>query len=1431
MFDVQTKTTKVLLVSPQLAVDDVTECQVTFYMSGNATYDRNIIVGMVDDVTNEAAAWASFVPVDTFIIKSAAWIKQTAKFNVASATGKKRIAFTTSYDLSTAAFWGDKTRTVKIDDIDLELIPTCARPDGITVTDVTDKTATLKIQAGESSAADWNLEYGPKGFVLGTGTVEHFTGKSEGTISGLTPETKYDVYLTAVCGAADKSRVVGPFNVTSTPEILTVGSSIVFDFEDEADNAKWFFKNKNQKNQWHIGSAYSKGEGGKALYLSDNGGENAHYDNKTKSVVWVYRYITLQQGMYKFSYDWNCVGAYSDWMGIMLTPATSSFSEDAAAISFADGSRALLYSVNDHDGPYFSLLPDGMNKLSEMNGWQKGGYSYDVDVEMAGTYMLAIMWTNNGDGRSKQQEPSAVIDNITIEYTSCPFVSGITATDVTSDGCTLAWDAVDGAAGYEVAVLDTANVLPGSAEAAGHVKFTDTPSAVSTKITSLAPSTQHYMYVRAKCSADSYGLWSNAVALKTACALFEVGDVFSFEDGEYVPDNNSSIKVPECFVSGHSNASASYNSYWPKVQKSTATYIYSRSGETSVYFNGAANNYFGGYIVVPEIRGDIDTMQLTFYMRPIYHYVMSSTGEIQYNKSNLNYARSARTLTVGIMTDPANPATFEKITDCVYPYTDQNLPETDPYNDNFWRKFTVKFDSYQGNGRYIAIKCDMYDAVENKLYIDDISVESSRDCVTPFDLKVDSIGDVAARLSFSHGDGNTWEVLVSSAQEMTDTVFIDTVHSNVVELQNLIADADMYVAVRQLCGLKQSDWSYVEKFHTSYSIKFFEEFKNRTRVPVDWRLSAMAPVENLDDFFSGKFSFPETEPDWTYTRKDGWKFNEGTGLTGAHMTCEASQSCGYWLVMPDVHINAYGHTHFTFNAALTKHQSDWPLDIAELNDTNATFAVCISEDAGRTWLKDNSVIWDNNGGDLNFDAISAAGELIRIDLSEYSGKTVKIAFLCRYTRKETAVDFHIDNVRINNFYQDNRTGNICETQDYFENGFEILAKDIQVGVENIYNRSVYVAANEPDTIVTLTLACSPIKENAIEATICAGDTYAENGFAHTDAGVYKRKIGSETACDSVAILTLSVIDIPHTIEYDTICQGQKVVWHGKEYSRTGMYNDTLQMNNSCKCDSIVSLALYVTGALTGSDEVKICYGSEYIFGGKVLTESGIYLDTVTTDKGCDSIISVTLTVLPELKSRIDTAICLGENYTDETFVSIDRTGGYKITVESADKCDSTVTLNLLVVDPYNVVVIKDTIERSDLPYDFYGKVYGMDTPDGVYNDTVVVKTANCEGKVALVLYLNATGGTGVENIESVQELIITPNPVRVHERVTVHLDLTADQRNGLTVQVYSNTGTLVRQSISEYGPIVIDGFSAAGLYIVRITVGTGNVYVGKVLVR
>jgi PKD repeat protein len=98
-----------------------------------------------------------------------------------------------------------------IDNIIIDEV-TCPQPIALNLISKASSTATVGwIEQG--AAAQWEVEWGPNGFVLGTGTSS-VTASNPFQISGLSPGSSYDFYVRSICGGGDSSNWSGPYNIS-----------------------------------------------------------------------------------------------------------------------------------------------------------------------------------------------------------------------------------------------------------------------------------------------------------------------------------------------------------------------------------------------------------------------------------------------------------------------------------------------------------------------------------------------------------------------------------------------------------------------------------------------------------------------------------------------------------------------------------------------------------------------------------------------------------------------------------------------------------------------------------------------------------------------------------------------------------------------------------------------------------------------------------------------------------------------------------------------------------------------------------------------------------------------------------------------------------------------------------------------------------------
>jgi gliding motility-associated-like protein len=239
------------------------------------------------------------------------------------------------------------------------------------------------------------------------------------------------------------------------------------------------------------------------------------------------------------------------------------------------------------------------------------------------------------------------------------------------------------------------------------------------------------------------------------------------------------------------------------------------------------------------------------------------------------------------------------------------------------------------------------------------------------------------------------------------------------------------------------------------------------------------------------------------------------------------------------------------------------------------------------------------------------------------------------------------------------------------------------------------AANGCDSIRILTLTVLPRKTTSISESICEGQSF----LGRTTSGTYRDTLKAANGCDSIRILTLTVLPRKTTSISESICEGQSFLGR----TTSGTYRDTLKAANGC--DSIRILTLTVLPSKTTSISESICEGQSFL--GR--TTSGTYRDTLKAANSCDSIRILNLTVLPRKIFSMSESICEGQSFLGRT-----ASGTYRDTLKAANGCDSIRILNLTVL-PRKTFSITQSICEGEI---FLGR-----SATGTYRDTLQAANA------------------------------------------------------------------------------------------------------------
>jgi hypothetical protein len=259
-----------------------------------------------------------------------------------------------------------------------------------------------------------------------------------------------------------------------------------------------------------------------------------------------------------------------------------------------------------------------------------------------------------------------------------------------------------------------------------------------------------------------------------------------------------------------------------------------------------------------------------------------------------------------------------------------------------------------------------------------------------------------------------------------------------------------------------------------------------------------------------------------------------------------------------------------------------------------------------------------------------------------------------------------------------------------------------------------VGSNGCDSFLTLNLTIRPITTGTINQSICAGSSFLFNGINRTTAGSYLDTLVGSNGCDSFLTLNLTIRSTTTGTINQSICSGSSYLFNGINRTTAGSYIDTLVGSNGC--DSFLTLNLTIRPITTGTINQCICAGSSYLFNGINRSTAGSYLDTLVGSNGCDSFLTLNLTIRSTTTGTINQNICSGSSYL---FNGINRTtaGSYLDTLVGSNGCDSFLTLNLSLWPLSDTTYQYQTTcfdEYSPINMFLYLNIYGCDSVNVVY---------------------------------------------------------------------------------------------------------------------
>lgn len=264
----------------------------------------------------------------------------------------------------------------------------------------------------------------------------------------------------------------------------------------------------------------------------------------------------------------------------------------------------------------------------------------------------------------------------------------------------------------------------------------------------------------------------------------------------------------------------------------------------------------------------------------------------------------------------------------------------------------------------------------------------------------------------------------------------------------------------------------------------------------------------------------------------------------------------------------------------------------------------------------------------------------------------------------------------------------------------ICTNSAEVTIETLANRPTVILTPQSATICqgeTISISSQGSSTGSNYQYIWTGPSNFHSAVANVNitnaapghSGEYILTIqNTTTGCNRSESVTITVN--PTTYGIDEVSACDFYTWiNGTTYTQSTNI-PTYTLTNANGCDSIVTLHLTLSHSVSTTDIATICPSElPYEYNGQDFYEAGTYNVSLSAANGCDSIVTFTLNVLEGYAGTINIDVCeydmpytFGDNLLSEA-------GTYTYTYPGSP-CDSVVTVNLAIHEQPTVSVSQTT---------------------------------------------------------------------------------------------------------------------------------------------
>lgn len=302
-----------------------------------------------------------------------------------------------------------------------------------------------------------------------------------------------------------------------------------------------------------------------------------------------------------------------------------------------------------------------------------------------------------------------------------------------------------------------------------------------------------------------------------------------------------------------------------------------------------------------------------------------------------------------------------------------------------------------------------------------------------------------------------------------------------------------------------------------------------------------------------------------------------------------------------------------------------------------------------------------------------------------------------------------------------------------------------------------------DSILTINLTM--LSSSSSTAVVSACDTYTWiDGNTYTiNNNTAVHHIANSVGCDSMITLNLTITN--STASTDVVSACDSYTWiDGNTYTINNS-TATHVIPNAVGCDSTITLNLTLNYSTAFTDVVSACNSYTWINGNTYTTNNNTATHTIPIAAGCDSVITLDLTIRNSTASTDVITACDSYTWLDGNTYTSNNTSATFLTTNAAG-CDSLITLNL-TINSIDTAITQSgntlTSATSGGTYQWIDCATNLPIPGATSQSYTSAITGSFSVIVSLPGCANDTSAchsviTGIEQIENSELVTIFPNP-------------------------------------------------------------------------